>query len=72
MKDNDTNPHTTLGWYADATEHDMDTQAQWWWIYLHTAAGDYRIDGTGFRDEHTARTWARTNLRHLPEHQRPR
>lgn len=63
------NDHITLGWCTGYKEASPRMRPKFWYLYLHTKAGHYRIDGITFPDEASARRWAQTNLGSLPEYE---
>lgn len=57
-----------LGWCLAYTGSPT-FRPQHWYIYLHTPAGHYRLQGITFPSDRTARTWAVRNLPGLPEYE---
>jgi hypothetical protein len=58
-----------VGWCTGFKETSPGMRPKFWYLYLHTPAGHYRIDGITFPDENTTRRWAVANLPGLPEYE---
>lgn len=62
-------PERPLGWCTGYKQSTPGMRPIYWWIYLHTRAGCYKLDGITFPNENTARNWAITNLPGLTEYE---
>lgn len=57
----------TLGWCTGYKDSHPGMRPQYWYIYMHTPAGCYKLDGITFPNQETTRRWAIRNLPGLPE-----
>lgn len=63
-------PERALGWCTAYEANPGDpTHPKYWYLFLHTSSGHYRIGDLTFPTEHTVRKWATHNLPGLPEYE---